>query len=230
MVGSIPGPVAQISHTALRANAAPWSGGDAAADLRADAWGHGAVEVAATLLETGIARVVVEPAQRDDLAERFGSDRVLEHLPGGRCVDLVTLFGLSGDGGHAVMRLSGSVLSVKELRAGEGVSYGYTHRAAGDTRIALVTGGYAQGIVRALGNRVTVTAAGERHPIIGRVAMDVCVIEIGAADLARGDDVVFFGEPDAGEPPVRDWSEATGLHAAEIITVVGLRAGREHLR
>ena len=62
----------------------------------------------------------------------------------------------------------GTVLVVKPLRAGEGVSYGYTHRAARDTRIALVVGGYAQGIVRALGNRAPVLdrggAASDRRP------------------------------------------------------------------
>ena len=54
------------------------------------------------------------------------------------------------------MRLTGSVLLTKALRAGEGVSYGYTHRADADTRVALVTGGYAQGVVRGLGDRISV--------------------------------------------------------------------------
>jgi alanine racemase len=228
VVGRIPGPVARISHTALRANAVAWADADATADLRADAWGHGAVEVAATLLDAGIARVVVDPAQRDDLAARYGRDRVRERLPGGTEVDLVALYGLPGGEGRAVLRLSGSVLSVKDLRAGEGVSYGYTHRAARDTRIALVTGGYAQGIVRALGNRVAVAAAGGRHPIVGRVAMDVCVVEVDAAGIARGDEVVFFGDAEAGEPSVRDWCEATGLDAGDIVAAIGLRAVREH--
>ena len=127
------------------------------------------------------------------------------------------------------MRLTGSVLTVKPLQAGEGVSYGYTHRAPRDTSVALVVGGYAQGIVRALGNRVSVGIAGERHPIIGRVAMDVCVVDVGGARVLPRAEVVFFGDPAAGEPSLGEWVEATGLTARELATAVGLRAVREHL-
>jgi alanine racemase len=118
------------------------------------------------------------------------------------------------------------VLTVKPLLAGEGVSYGYTHRAPGDTRIALVTGGYAQGIVRALGNRVAVSVAGRRHRIVGRVAMDVCVIDIDSADVDRGADVLFLGDPSADEPGLGEWTAATGLTAGELVTVVGRRSER----
>lgn len=224
------GPVARISHGALRANAAAWA--DAVADLRLDAWGHGAREVADTLLTAGMARVIVDDAVREALGDRWGAERVVGDVPaqGAASVDLRALYGLPGAGGRPVMRMSGTVLSVKELRAGEGVSYGYTHRAARDTRIALVTGGYAQGVVRALGNRVTVRAAGDRHPIVGRVAMDVCVVEIGDADVARGDEVVFFGDPAAGDPALGDWCAATGMDAPEIVAMAGLRAIREHVR
>jgi alanine racemase len=121
------------------------------------------------------------------------------------------------------------VLTVKPLRAGEGVSYGYTHRAPRDTSVALVTGGYAQGIVRALGNQVSVTIAGRRHPIVGRVAMDVCVVDVGATPVAPRADVVYFGDPAEGEPSLDEWAEATGLTIRELATAVGLRAVREHL-
>jgi alanine racemase len=126
-----------------------------------------------------------------------------------------------------VLRLTGTVLSVKPLRAGEGVSYGYAYRAPADTRVALVTGGYAQGIVRALGGAVDVAIAGERHPIVGRVAMDVCVVEIGDAVVRRGDEVLFLGDQAAGEPSLSDWIAVTGLRDLELITTVGLRAIRE---
>ncbi|MBN9187598.1 MAG: alanine racemase, partial [Microbacterium sp.] len=57
------------------------------------------------------------------------------------------------------MSLVGRVLSTKVLLADEGVSYGLTYRAPEDTHIALVTGGYAQGVLRGLGNRVSVSIA-----------------------------------------------------------------------
>ena len=96
--------------------------------------------------------------------------------------------------------------------------------------IALVTGGYAQGVVRSLGNAVTVRLAGERHPIIGRVAMDVCVVDVGAdTAVERGDDVVFFGDPGDGAPALSEWTAASGLTAAELVTAVGLRSDREYV-
>ncbi len=138
------------------------------------------------------------------------------------------VYGLS-DGFTPVLRLSGFVLSLKPLRAGEGVSYGYTHRAPRDTIVALVTGGYAQGVVRALGNAATVRIAGERHPIVGRVAMDVCVVDVGAAPVAPGDEVVFFGDPSRGEPSLNEWTAASGMTASELVTAVGLRNVREYV-
>ena len=199
-------PVARISHEAVRENAAMLALPEGTlVAMPADAYGHGISEVARALVAEGL--VVTDAEVDSPLAE--------------------ALLGLA-PGFRPAMRLSGAVLSVKPLRAGEGVSYGYTHRAAHDTVVALVVGGYAQGIVRALGNRMTVSIAGERHPIVGRVAMDVCVVDVGAAPVRRRDDVVFFGDADAGEPAAAEWAAATGLTALEIVTAAGLRAVREH--
>lgn len=144
-------------------------------------------------------------------------------------VDPRTLFGLPGGAADAcpVLRLHGTVLSVKELRAGEGVSYGYSYRAPRDTRVALVTGGYAQGVVRALGNVADVTIRGSRQRIVGRVAMDVCVVDVADVPVVRGDQAVFLGEAGRGEPSLAEWVAATGMLPAELVAAVGLRAIRE---
>lgn len=199
------------------------------ADLRADAWGHGAPAVAAELLAAGIDRLRVGTEHEAELLAAAGVANV--STVDEPDLDALTVFGLPGGAPDAVpvMRLSGAVLSVKALRAGEGVSYGYTYRAASDTRVALVTGGYAQGIVRALGNRAEVAISGARHPIIGRVAMDVCVVEIADAAVGRGDEVVYFGDPGKGEPSLGAWVALTGLTAAELVTAVGLHAHRENV-
>ena len=57
--------------------------------------------------------------------------------------------------------------------------------------------------------------------------MDVCVVDIGAADIERGAAAVFLGDPAAGEPGIGEWVTATGLGAAELVTVVGQRSVRE---
>jgi alanine racemase len=141
-------------------------------------------------------------------------------------LDAPTLFGLPGTRARPVMSLRGRALGTKPLLRGEGVSYGYTHRAPRDTTVALVTGGYAQGVVRALGNAVTVSIDGRRHRIVGRVAMDVSVVDVGETSIARGAEIVFFGDPAAGHPSLEEWTDATGWTAAEIVAAVGVRAER----
>lgn len=216
MPGSDPrsAPVARVSRGALTANAraAQERGAHSFAVglLEADAWGHGAVLV----------RTVLDGARLAPADAGAGAPSVLS---------AETLFGLPGGGAGTTpaLRLSGTVLSVKDLRAGEGVSYGYAFRAPADTRVALVTGGYAQGVVRELGGAAHVWITGERHPIVGRVAMDVCVVDIADAAVRRGDEALFLGDLAAGEPSLADWVRATGLRAGELIATVGLRAIRE---
>lgn len=194
---------AQLSAAALRHNlplaaAASRSG---PSPLTADAWGHGAEWV----------------------REVLGSEREWAD------VDARTLYGLpDGDpDARPVLALTGRVLSTKRLRAGEGVSYGYAYRAVEDTTVALVTGGYAQGIVRMLGNRVAAAIDGRRLPVIGRIAMDVCVLEAGEEAPERGATVTFFGDPRVGAPSLAEWVHATGWTAGELVTAAGLRARRE---
>lgn len=222
-------PVATIDHGALRANVEALlvrgDGGYSVADLRHDAWGHGVLPVARTLEAAGVDAVVVDALDIDRVAREAAGIAVTS--AGVPTLDPGAVYGLPGSDGEPVLRLSGFVLLTKDLRAGEGVSYGFTHRAESDTRIALVAGGYAQGVVRGLGNRASVSIGGTPCRIVGRVAMDVCVVEIGGTRAERGDEVAFFGA--AGEGPgLADWVAATGFTAAELVTAVGLRAQREH--
>jgi len=222
-------PYVRISHEALRVNLdalrrAQPAGVDLVADLRRDAWGHGAQAIAETLMSDGVDAFVAEA--NADLPGRAVTDAALVTL------DSHALLGLPRGGartGVPVMRMFGHVLSLKRLAAGEGVSYGYTHRAAADTTVALVVGGYAQGIVRALGNEAHVAIGGRQHPIVGRVAMDVCVIDIGTGSgIIPGDEAVYFGDPTLGHPDLAKWSAVTTLDTAELAGVVGAHVTRLH--
>lgn len=218
-------PRARLSADALRENARVMlARGGVVFDLRADAYGHGASEAAQILHAEGVQRVLVDPDAREPEVPR-GLSVTSE---GESDADAALLYGLPGGGGRPVMRLSGRVLSLKPLRAGEGVSYGYSHRAAADTTVALVAGGYAHGIVRALGNRATVELGGRRHPIIGRVAMDACVIDLEEAhpSISLGDEAVFFGGTGVGRDLLAEWATVTGLTTTELVTVAGDKAVR----
>ena len=197
-------PILRLSHAAVVSNLRDFAGaGPVELDLRRNAGGLGADRLAETALTVPGVRICTE-------AERPG--------PGATSLS-TALFGRA-----PALALVGTVLAIKPLLVDEGVSYGYRYRAPAPTRLALVTGGYAQGIVRSLGGRVDVSVAGVRCRIVGAVAMDVCMVDVAHAEVSVGDQVEFFGA--AGLEP---WRQATGLTAEELLTMIGLHVRTEHL-
>jgi alanine racemase len=124
------------------------------------------------------------------------------------------------------MRLSGQVIQVKKLPAGHGVGYDHTYTTSTDTTMAVVPLGYADGIPRLGSSRGPVSIGGRRFTIAGRVSMDQVSIDVGDADVSRGDWVVFFGDPEDGEPSVSEWAQTASTIPYEILTGVGSRVRR----
>ncbi len=92
------------------------------------------------------------------------------------------------------LTLKSRILQVKDVPAGFPVSYGMTWRAPRATRIATVATGYADGIQRRLSNRGHMLVHGVAAPIVGRVCMDLIMLDVGAvAHVAAGDEVVIIG-------------------------------------
>lgn len=119
---------------------------------------------------------------------------------------------------------------VKGIPPGTGVSYGGTWTAPEETAVGLVPIGYADGIPRAAGNRAAVAIDGVLRPIVGRVAMDQFVVDLGTQDLPHvGDDVHVFGPGDHGELTADAWAEALDTIGYEIVTRLGTRIPREYV-
>lgn len=145
----------------------------------------------------------------------------------------LALYGLSpledGDpavlGLRPVMRLVSNVINLKDIPAGHGASYGLTFTAATDTRFALVPGGYGDGLPRAASNRAEVAIRGRRYPVVGRIAMDQMIIDIGAGntEVAIGDEVVLFGP---GGPSAAEWGTWANTINYEIVTQLSARVDR----
>lgn len=138
----------------------------------------------------------------------------------------IAVYGLSpipesGDLGlRPAMTLRCPVAMVKEVPAGEGVSYGHTWIAERDTTVALLPVGYADGIFRALGGRIGVLINGRLRPSVGRMCMDQFVVDLGpgAPDVAEGDEAILFGPGGSGEPTAQMWAEVLGTINYEIVT------------
>ncbi len=103
-------------------------------------------------------------------------------------------FSKSVGGLKPVMQVKAKVLSIKTTPAGTPISYGGTFVTKEKTRIAIVAIGYAGGYPRALSNRGVMIAAGKRVPVVGRVCMDMTMLDITeASSLAVGDWVTVMG-------------------------------------
>ena len=119
---------------------------------------------------------------------------------------------------------------VKGVEPGTSVSYGGTWTATTETALGLVPLGYADGVPRAAGNRGRVAIDGRLVPIVGRVAMDQFVVDLGAHDLPHvGDDVYVFGSGDHGEWTADRWAAELDTIGYEIVTRVGSRVQREYV-
>jgi alanine racemase len=127
-----------------------------------------------------------------------------------------------------VMTLTARLASVKQVPGGHGVSYGHHYVTPGDTTLALVPLGYADGVPRHASGTGPVLVAGKWRTVAGRVAMDQFVVDLGGDAASAGDEAVLFGPGDHGEPTAEDWALASGTIAYEIVTRIGARVPRVH--
>lgn len=125
-----------------------------------------------------------------------------------------------------VMRMSATVIAVRRVPAGTGMSYGFIDRTESETTLALIPLGYGDGIPRAASGRATVQIGGVTYPQVGRIAMDQLLVDVGDADVKVGDRAVLWGDPATGAPSADDWARAADTIGYEIVTRVGARVPR----
>ncbi|MGX5696466.1 alanine racemase [Agromyces soli] len=128
-----------------------------------------------------------------------------------------------------VMTLRGRVAAVRRIAAGDGVSYGHTWRAERPTTLALVPLGYADGVPRQASGRGEVLLGGARRRIVGRIAMDQFLVDVGDDPVEVGDEAVLFGDPATGAPSADDWGDAADTIGYEIVTRIGPRVPRRYV-
>ncbi len=217
---------ALIDLDAFRSNLAASKSPVPTLDARADAAGHGIALIANAALQTGILDIVVSDERDEATAVAAGFPPIRVHVD--RFADRASAvaYGLH-DHGRPVLSLAGEVIAVKEVGAQEGVSYGYTYRTSRSTRLALVALGYADGVPRLASNRARVLVGSAQHPLVGRIAMDQLVLDIGDADVEPGMDAVLFGDPERGEPSAREWAEWTERTPLALTAGIAARVVRE---
>ena len=123
------------------------------------------------------------------------------------------------------MELRARVALVKTIPAGAKVSYGGKFVASGETRIATINAGYADGVPRTdhMREKGVLRSGPFALPVAGSVCMDLTMLDATAAPtLAEGDEVTVFGE----EPTAWDLAEWAGTNAWQVLTSVGARVPR----
>ena len=129
------------------------------------------------------------------------------------------------------MRLKAKLHLVKAVKAGVSVGYGGTAITKSDTKLGVVTLGYADGVPRNANNLAGVFVGGKRAPLIGRVSMDQFVVDLGINSSAKtGDEVIVFGDGSSGEYTADEWAKASGTINYEIVTRIGSRVPRIYPR
>ena len=126
-----------------------------------------------------------------------------------------------------VMDLKAAVSFVKTLPAGRAVSYGRTYRTQGDTVIATIPIGYADGYPRELSNKAHVLINGHRAPVVGRVCMDQLMADVtGIPDVHEGSEVTLIGTDGSERITADDLAEMCGTIGYEIVCGISKRVPR----
>lgn len=154
----------------------------------------------------------------------------------------IALYGLDPAPGEATdiglvpaMTVRAPLVMVKELQAGDGVSYGHRWVADRTTTVGVVPVGYGEGIPRHASRpgspetAARVGIAGQQRPIRGTVCMDQVVVDLGGDRPPVGSEVLVLGPPSAGGPTAQDWAEACGTINYEIVTRIGGRMSRRYV-
>ncbi len=120
---------------------------------------------------------------------------------------------------HPVMSIKARLAAVKEVDAGFSVSYGHTHITNKKTVIGTVPIGYADGYPRQFSSRGTVLVRGVRAPVVGRVCMDLLMVDLGHIPGAQAkDEVVLLGKQGAEEISADEHASQTGTINYEVVS------------
>ncbi len=127
-----------------------------------------------------------------------------------------------------VVAMRAHVVDIRDITAGESVSYDATYRAGEPRRIATLAIGYADGYRRSLSNRGKVIVRGRCVPITGLVTMDMTMIDVTGVDCEVGDIATLIGSDGGARLDVADVARTAELSPYEILTGLRARLPREY--
>ena len=125
-----------------------------------------------------------------------------------------------------LISLKGRIVNIHTAKDGEGVSYSYTYRAHGDRVIATLPVGYADGVPRALSNKIYGVLNGKKVPQVGNITMDQMMFDITGVEAGLGDIITLLDE----ENSIDEWAKMLGTINYELTCRLKVRLPRVYTR
>jgi alanine racemase len=128
-----------------------------------------------------------------------------------------------------VMELKTRIVFIKKVPPDTPISYGMTYKTKETTYIGTIPVGYGDGYSRLLSNKGQVLIKGKRYPILGRICMDQCMIDLGPApEVNQYDEVTLFG-PDPAGPDAEEIADIMGTIPYEVTCLITKRVQRVYV-
>ncbi|MCX5800205.1 MAG: alanine racemase [Candidatus Eisenbacteria bacterium] len=130
-----------------------------------------------------------------------------------------------------VMSFKSCIVQLRRVSSGSYISYGRTYRVPKDSLIGVVPVGYGHGYSWSLSNAGQMLVRGKRAPVVGRVTMDLTMLDVSdVPDVKEGDEVVLFGRQGAEEITADEVALKAGTVSYEILCSIGKRVVRTFIR
>ncbi len=129
------------------------------------------------------------------------------------------------------MALKASIVQIKKVPAGVPVSYGRSYVTNRDTVVGTIPIGYADGYSRMLTHKAKMIVGNQVVPVIGKICMDYCMIDVtDVKDIKVGDEVMVFGRKEGVDISIEQIAVAMGTINYEVVCIVGKRVPRVYIQ
>ncbi|NHA56506.1 alanine racemase [Helicobacter pylori] len=128
-----------------------------------------------------------------------------------------------------VISLKARIVQIRSVKKGEFIGYGEHFYTNEETLVGVLALGYADGLARALGNRIQVVINNQSAPLIGKVCMDQCFVKLNDIQAKEGDEVILFGDKSAKANDASEIAVLLNTIAYETISTLSKRLERVYI-
>ncbi|MGL2746494.1 alanine racemase [Helicobacter pylori] len=128
-----------------------------------------------------------------------------------------------------VISLKARIVQIKRVKKGEFIGYGEHFYTNEETLVGVLALGYADGLMRALGNRIQVAINNQLAPLIGKVCMDQCFVKLNNIEAKEGDEVILFGDKSTKANDASEIAALLNTIAYETISTLSKRLERVYI-